>query len=110
MSELHLATTTEVLLNGNTFSIFSFYDLSEICGGGDLEEVPNTFSANLLDEPTMIDLISGIEGELLMNYRFGSSIAYQVDINGNLLLTDPGDNELRYSISSEGYLIYDNCA
>lgn len=93
-----IPTSTIFLVDGTSISITSLYD-------EDL--LPDTIKAFIGLGPGTQDSVSYIEGDLVIEVKhYLDHLSYQLDLNGNLILTiNTGDEEL-YSIDENGNLTY----
>lgn len=92
-------TITEVDKNDGVFLISCFSDRNE-----DGTTTPVIFKSQVLEEPKIIDNISGKEGELMLSHS-GDTVG-SLNENGDLIIEVEGDDAERYSKENEN-LIYD---
>jgi hypothetical protein len=93
-----LITKTEVLIIEATIRIKAYYET--------VVSSANTILAFISDIVQTFDGIHLIEGELAiqMNENYPSKIDYQIDSNGDLIVSSDDANS--YSVDSNGDLIY----
>ena len=99
-TNITLKVITEVKPNAETFKVFGFHSQDSL-----LVKYPRIFRAKILDEPIIVDNVSGKEGELFISSEIKDSALLK---DGNLILDIPG--AFRYSLGGEddAYLLYND--
>lgn len=87
----HTKTITQINKLTNTLSIYCFSDLNSE-GGYD----PSIYAARLLQFPSIIDNVNGIEGELLIG-KTDENVVVELNENGELVLNAYHEPSSRYS-------------
>ena len=99
-TNITLKIITEVKPNAETFKVFGFHSQDSL-----LVKYPRIFRAKILDEPIIVDNVSGKEGELFISSEIKDSALLK---DGNLILDIPG--AFRYNLGGEddAYLLYND--
>lgn len=84
-SDVSVKVITEVKTKSGMFSIHCFADRNE-----DGSTTPTIFKAQILQEPTIVDNVSGKEGELIMSFSKGQSAGA---LTGGVLTIEPEDDD-----------------
>ena len=98
VQKVQIPTTTTLTVNGNSISIFTFYNPTVL---------PNTIKAFISNSVGNDNATPFIENELLIQMiNYPQDIDYIIDNDGNLIvLDDTGDTD-SYSIDSNGNLLW----
>ena len=111
MAEQKLISTSTISTgNSTSFEIYTFYDQLLSCDGESFESLPNVLKVFLTEEVGVKDGIVHIEGQLIIAVKnYGSQIAFFINNQGHFIISTTTNDVNRYSIDSNGHLIYDNC-
>ena len=99
----HTKTITTINQNTNALDILCFSDLNA-SGGYD----PSIYFSKILENPLIIDNVSGIEGEALLG-KVDENVTLQLNKKGELILNSYYEPSSRYHKGDvdDAYLIYD---
>ena len=99
ITECKTKTVTEIVDNKVTISCL----VSENQNGVD---TPTLFRADMLNKPSVINRISGQEGELLITHVDSDENVASLNKDGEMILTLQDDEVDKYSVDDNGYLVY----
>lgn len=67
---------------------------------------PTVFAAEILDNPKTINAVHGTEGELILTHTDGNERVAEINNKGEMILTLDDDDAEKYSLDSNGNLVY----
>lgn len=69
-------------------------------------DTPALFRANILDKPSVINQVSGLEGELLLTHTDSSDMVAEINNKGEMIISLDDDDVEKYSLDDNGNLVY----
>lgn len=69
-------------------------------------DTPTLFRADILENPSDINRVSGLEGELLLTHTDSSNNIAEINNNGEMIISLKDDDAEKYELDGNGNLIY----
>ena len=69
-------------------------------------DTPTLFRADILNKPSAINRVSGLEGELLLTHTDSSSNVAEINDRGEMIISLENDDAEKYSLDDKGNLVY----
>ena len=69
-------------------------------------DTPTLFRADILKKPSVVNRVSGLEGELLLTHTDSNENVAEINDKGELIISLQNDDVEKYNLDDKGNLIY----